>query len=499
MKKNKYIILSLLATIAIFASCSDFLDRKPLGTATEGDLNVGGVEGKVFGLYGDFRLEGVTGLPMVFMHVMRSDDAIKGSTPTDGAAYEQMADYFKYDKSDGWLNLGYWNDHYKLIYDCNDILHEIDSLQLSAPGDLINEAEARFFRAYSYFDLVRTYGEVPLIDFKIYNIGDANIQKSSVDDIYALIDEDLQFAAANLPMSWNDTYTGRATSGAANTLWAKTKLYRKDWAGALTLCNIVINSGQYELLSSYDKFFTEEGENSSESILEVQNYVNANGSVVYTNNYCGSQGVRGSGDWDLGWGWNVPSQALVDSYESGDPRKTTTILYSGGSDGYGLTVPATLGTIQPYWNRKVYSNPARRAATGIRYANWLNIRILRYADVLLMAAEAANELRTTNDPDANSNIALTNLEIIRSRARGTANVLPEITTTDKDSLREAIKRERRAEFGMEHERFFDLVRWGDAPTVLGANGYTERCRYYPIPQSIIDKAQGILTQNPDWI
>jgi hypothetical protein len=94
---------------------------------------------------------------------------------------------------------------------------------------------------------------------------------------------------------------------------------------------------------------------------------------------------------------------------------------------------------------------------------------------------------------------LTNLEIIRSRARGTANVLPEITTTDKALLREAIKRERRAEFGMEHERFFDLVRWGDAPTVLGANGYTEKCRYYPIPQSIIDKAQGILTQNPDWI
>lgn len=491
MKRIKYITVTILILVTALAGCSDFLDRKPLGTATEGDLTVGGVEGKVFGLYGDFRLEGVSGLPMVFMHTMRGDDAIKGSTPTDGASYEQMADYFKYDKSDGWLNLGYWNDHYKLIYDCNDVLHEIDSLNLSTEGDIINQAEARFFRAYSYFDLVRTYGEVPLIDFKIYNIGDANIEKSGVAEIYALIDRDLDFAATNLPLSWNSTYTGRATSGAANTLWAKTKLYRQDWVGALAKLNLVINSGVYSLLDSYNKFFTEEGENSSESILEVQMYVNPNGSVSYNNNHNGAQGVRGSGDWDLGWGWNVPSQDLVNSYETDDPRRTTTILYSGGSDGYGLTVPASLGSIQPYWNRKVYSNPARRAATGIKYANWLNIRILRYADVLLMAAEASNEVGDTG-------IALANLEKIRARARGAANVLPEINTTDKDALRTAIKKERRAEFAMEYERFFDLVRWGDAPTVLGGKGYTDKCKYYPIPQSIIDKAQGKLTQNPDW-
>jgi len=491
MKRNKIIILGILASIFTLASCSDFLNRTPDGTATEGDLTVGGVEGKVFGLYGDLRLEGVSSLPMIFMHEMRSDDAIKGSTPTDGASYEQMADYFKYDKADGWLNLGYWNDHYKLIYDCNDVLHDIDSLKLNTAGDVINQAETKFFRAYAYFDLVRTYGEVPLIDYKIYNIGDANIQKSSVDKIYAFIDKDLEFASANLPAAWNSSFIGRATSGAANALWAKTKLYRSDWAGALAKCNLVINSGQYSLLDSYDKFFTEDGENSSESILEVQMYVNANGNVGYYNNYNGCQGVRGSGDWDLGWGWNVPSQALVDSYEAGDPRKTTTILYSGGSDGYGLTVPAALGSIQPYWNRKVYSNPARRAATGMKYANWLNVRILRYADVLLMAAEASNEL-------GDATTALNYLEKIRARARGASDVLPKITTTDKASLRTAIKKERRAEFGMEHERFFDLVRWGDAQTVLGASGYTAKCKYYPIPQDIIDKAQGKLTQNPDW-
>lgn len=494
MKKNILFLIILPLTL-LMASCSDFLDRKPLGTATEGDLTVGGVEGKVFGLYGTFRDEGMTGLPMVFMHVMRSDDAIKGSTPTDGASYEQMADYYKYDKSDGWLLLDYWNAHYKMIYACNDILHVIDSLNLTTAGDKINEAEAKFFRAYSYFDLVRTFGQVPKIDFKINNIGDANIEKSSVAEIYALIDEDLTYASTYLPASWADTYTGRATKGAANTLWAKAKLYRQDWTGALAKCEEVISSQQYGLLDSYDNFFKESGENSKESILEVQMYVNSNGTVSYNNNCNGAQGVRGSGDWDLGWGWNVPSQALVDSYEAGDPRKTTTILYSGGSDGYGLTVPASLGSIQPYWNRKVYSEPSRRSATGIKYANWLNIRILRYADVLLMAAEAANEI----GGDANTTKALAYLEEVRSRARGgNSAILPEVTTTVQSELRTAIKHERRSEFGMEYERFFDLVRWGDANSVLGPSGYTDKCKYYPIPQSIIDKAQGALTQNPDW-
>ncbi|MBP1677702.1 MAG: RagB/SusD family nutrient uptake outer membrane protein [Bacteroidetes bacterium] len=493
MKKIKLFIF-ILPLVLIGVSCSDFLDRKPLSIATEGDLTVGGVEGKVFGLYGTLRDEGMSGLPMVFMHVMRSDDAIKGSTATDGASYEQMADYFKYNKSDGWLLLDYWNAHYKLIYACNDILHDIDSLKLNTEGDMINLAEAKFFRAYAYFDLVRTFGEVPKIDFKIYSIGNANIEKSTVADLYTFIDKDLTDAVAYLPSTWISTYLGRATKGAANTLWAKTKLYRKDWGGALAKAEEVISSGNYSLLASYDNFFKEEGENSSESILEVQMYVSSNGSVSYNNNCNGAQGIRGSGDWDLGWGWNVPSQDLVDSYEAGDPRKTTTILYSGGSDGYGLTVPATLGNIQPYWNRKVYSNPARRAATGIKYANWLNIRLLRYADVLLMAAEAANEI----GGEANTTKALKYLEMIRARARGTANVLPAVTTTVQSELRTAIKRERRAEFAMEYERFFDLVRWDDAITVLGPAGYTDKCKYYPIPQSIIDKAQGKLTQNPDW-
>jgi hypothetical protein len=224
-------------------------------------------------------------------------------------------------------------------------------------------------------------------------------------------------------------------------------------------------------------------------------YENANGSVRYNNNHNEVQGVRGSGDWDLGWGFHVPTTSLESSYEAGDPRKAATILYSGQPDGiYGRTVPTSPPLAQPFWNKKVYTDPARQVATGDTKSSWLNIRLLRYADVLLMAAEAANELG-----GANTAKALTYLEMVRARARGGNNaVLPRITTTDQAQLRVAIKKERRAEFAMEWERFYDLVRWGDALTVLGPLGYQARNKYYPIPQPVIDKSGGVLKQNPDY-
>jgi hypothetical protein len=292
-------------------------------------------------------------------------------------------------------------------------------------------------------------------------------------------------------LSWDAKFIGRVTKGAANTLIAKTRLYRNDWGGALAKCEEVIGSTQYGLYTSYSGFFTEGGENSNESIFEVQMYVNTNGSVSYGNNYNQIQGVRGSGDWDLGWGFNVPTPSLISAYEPGDPRKDATLLASGGPEG----VPASLASIQPFWNKKVYTDPARRRATGDRFANWLNIRLLRYADVLLMAAEAANELGGT----ANTTKALDYLELIRARARaGNAAVLPKITTTVQATLRTAIHQERRIEFAMENERFYDLVRWGEAETVLGPLGYQPRNRYYPFLQADIDKSGGVLKQNPDY-
>ncbi len=488
--KNNFIFILILAILTT-AGCSKFLDLEPLGSAIEGDLtDVGGVDGKVFGLYGQMRdLGGIAGLPLAFLASVRSDDAIKGYQESNTAAYEVIGDQFQYNKGDTWLIPQYWNDHYTLINGCNDVLHYIDSLKLTDASSMINKAEAKFFRAYAYFDLVRTFGEVPKVDFKIYNIGDGNIIKSPVEDIYSLIDEDLIFATANLPLNWGDPYTGRLTSGAAKTLQAKAYIYRRNWAATLAECEAIINSNVYSLYPSYSDFYSENGENSVESIFEVQNYCNANGSVSYTNELAERTGIRGSGYFDQGWGWNQPAEALVNAYETGDPRKEATILFRGQPDGYGKIIPEDLQL--PYWNRKVYGEPLRLAATGFRRASYLNVRLLRYADVLLMAAEAANEV-------GDANAALAYLNQVRARARGAATVLPDVTTSDQAALREAIKHERRVEFGMEYERFYDLVRWDDALAVLGPMGYTHRCRYYPIPQVVIDKSQGILVQNPEW-
>jgi hypothetical protein len=488
------------ALVAGLAGCKKFLDRKPLGVAIEDDIEQGGVEGAVFGIYGSLRLGGMSGWNSIWFQSIRSDDAKKGSTPDDAKNEGTRFDDFQYDKAPG-VAEGYWNDHYTFILQCNNVLHDIDSLGLTDEASMVNKAEASFLRAYAYFDLVRDFGEVPKIDFKVYQTSEANIPKSPVNEIYALIDQDLAFAEQVLPPTWDAKYIGRATQGAANALHAKTLLYRKDWGQALAKAEAVINSHLYSLYSpssgySYEEFFKESGENSSESIFEIQMYENANGSVVFGNERNQVQGVRGDGDWDLGWGFNVPTQDLYDSYEAGDPRREATILESGKPDGvYGQTVPSYLGAIQPYWNKKVYTDPLRRQQTGDRFAMWLNIRVLRYADVLLMAAEASTEIGGAD----NLTRAKGYLEQIRQRARGGDNsILPPVVTNDQGELRNAVRRERRAEMAMESERFYDLVRWGLADSVLAPLGYQPRNKYYPIPQSVIDKSSGELKQNPDW-
>jgi hypothetical protein len=502
MNKIKDMKWSLLAAILILAGlsgCSKFLDRKPL-SATLDDLNQGGLEGQIYGLYGAIRNgdvagQGFGGIPWLAMNNFRSDDSEKGSSPSDGADWGVIYDQFKYVK-DHWSCNTYWDHHYVLIGQANTALQLADSLKLTGAASVINIAEAKFFRAFAYFDLVRAFGEVPKIDFRIYNPADAKKPKATIPDLYALIDADLSFAEANLPAKWPAKFIGRLTNGAAKSLHAKTMLYRQNWSGALTLCQQVINSGNYALLSDYSKIFTDAGENSTESIWEIQAHIGANGSDNYSSWNAIAQGVRGAGEWDLGWGWNTPTQDLVDAFDPSDPRKDASILYSGQSDGvYGKVLPSYPSIPRKYWNKKVYPSPAMQAATGSRQGGWINQRVIRYDDVILMAAEAANETGGAQ----NITLAQTYLEQIRARARNGNNaILPPVVFTSQGQMRTAIQNERRYELTLEGERFYDLVRWGLAPTVLGSLGYQNKHRFYPIPQPAIDFAGGVLVQNPEW-
>ena len=490
MNKNiirVFLLAGLLSSTAgVVSSCSsDYLDLKPEGRPTVGEVPIGGFEAQAFGLYSTLRTQGgIADFTKIWVSIIRSDDSNKGSSESDGANDGNVFDRFAYVPTNGHIT-STWNGHYKLIFDANELINDALESGDTSQGTLTNIAEAKAIRAYAYFELRRNYGEVPVILKSIDNPQDEIAPKNTVAEVDAQIEKDFTEAIESLPVQWPSAYWGRATKGMAQAYLAKLYLYQRNWSKALELTEAVIGSGAYTLNSSYDKEFSKEGNNSRESVFEVQKTYDY--PTKYTNNFYESQGVRGSGEWDLGWGFNVPSVDFVAAYEAGDLRKKTTILESGKPDIYGIkTLPDSPPLAQKYWNGKAYTLPSEREFYAQNKNHWENIKFMRYADVLLMAAEAANEIGQTSK-------AATYVNQVRVRA-GLSNT----TASGQLAMRDAIKHERRVEFGMEFERFYDLVRWGDAITVLASKGYTDRNKYLPIPQEAIDKSQGILTQNPNY-
>ncbi len=556
MKLNKYIFATLITSTTLFlGSCSDFLDRSPQGQFTEDDNPNALVNGKIYNVYTLMRNYDVTaGPPALAIHCFRSEDSEKGSISSDGSDVAEMYDDFVYTPTNGLLG-AYWGRNYAIIYQCNDILTAIAEKETAGQTeaeDIINKGEASFFRAYCYFNLVRAFGEVPLVTYKINDASEANIPKTTADKIYEQIDKDLKTAEESLPETWSSEYTGRLTWGAARSLHARTYMMRNDWnnmytastektaeeslpetwsseyTGRLTwgaarslhartymmrndwnnmytASTDVIKKGLYNLKTPYNEIFTDDGENNGGSIFELQCTATAAlpQSDVIGSQFCEVQGVRGAGQWDLGWGWHMATEYMAQAYEQGDPRKNSTLLYFRHSDSEPITPentnePYGESPVSPamgaYFNKKAYTDPALRK----EYTNkgfWVNIRLIRYADVLLMGAESANEKGIPGE-------AIDYLEQVRARARGTnSNILPKVTTTDQGELREAIRHERRVELGLEFDRFYDLVRWGIAKEVLHAAGktnYQDKNALLPLPQTEIDKSKGVLVQNPDY-
>lgn len=506
MKMKTYILSLFIGTAALlFTGCNDFLDRSPLGQFTEDDAPGGGLEGQVFGIYKEMRSYNITaGIPAFAVHHMRSEDSEKGSAADDGADMAAMFDDFYYVANNGSLD-AYWTHNYSIIYQCNSVIDGIDSNDLTDTASQRNKGEALFFRAYCYFNLVRAFGEVPLVIEKIEDAAEVNVSKTTVDAIYKQIDEDLATSVELLPREWTAEYIGRLTWGAARSLQARTFMMRNDWENMYEAASEVMSSGLYDLNTPYDKIWTDEGENCSESIFELQCASTAalKADLSIGSQFCEVQGVRGAGDWNLGWGWHMATTEMGEAYEPGDPRKDATFLYFRRSEDEPITEE---NTNQPYgespvstasgayYNKKAYTDPAKRLEFT-RGGFWVNIRLIRFADVVLMVAESANELGKTGE-------ASNALEMVRARARGgDESILPKVTATDQATLRDAIRHERRVELGLEPDRFYDLVRWGIAQEVLHAAGktnYQDKHKYLPIPQDQIDKSKGVLVQNPDY-
>jgi hypothetical protein len=511
MKKTYKNRSSLLFVCAVFiagtfSTCKNYLDVQPQGQITEQQIATDPLQAKnlVTGIYNVFYIGGfdpdIDSFQFVVMTDIASDDADKGSEPLDYGDALQI-DNLTTTPSNGVVN-NVWTGHYQGIARANQALDKLQNAQFDAATKNGLIGEAKFLRAYFYFNLVRLYGGVPLLD-KVPLPSEANQDKyqtrASAADIYKFIVSDLDFAVANLPEK-GATDVGRANKSAAQALEAKVYLYMKDYQKAYDLSKAVISSGNYSLVKNYALIWRQKavngdgGNNNSESIFEIQSGINKACSAGI-NLYSVSQGPRAGGKrgWaDLGFGFNNPSLSLMNEYEPNDVRKAATVITiqpHGTVLFDGFRIPSRDSVENDRYSYKAYhSRTAEDNCTGNTDRLPKQVRVLRYADILLINAEAALQIGQAGD-------AATNLNMVRLRA----NLLPVAPTLA------AIWHERRMELAEEHDRFFDIVRQnsvqpGRAAAAFAAHGkvWSDKAALFPIPQAQIDLSNKRLIQNPGY-
>ncbi len=481
--KKIYISAFVLSTL-IFSGCSnDFLDVKQTETISTTDLalfnNDAGAQSFVTSIYNKFLDWGMSSFSWNGMSSIASDDADKGSSPGDTGSDKDLMDALTYNASSTSVE-EVFTANFNGINKCNQALSFIPQLDQADPAlraRLIGET--KFLRAFMYFTLVKSYGGVPIVDHLPNPSSEADrvmqLTRKSTAEVYAFIESDLNDAIAALPVksAYSASEKGRASKGAAYALLAKVSLYQKKWKQALDNCNLVTG---YSLSPSYASQYQLSGENDNESIFEIQGTGSTPAKGIQ--GYSATQGARGAGGW--GWGFNTPSLSLVNAYEPGDVRKAATIIFAGTTLYDGRVVPLTVEN--PRYNYKAYSS-----AYTDGWETDVNIKYLRYAEVLLIKAEALNELTQTSD-------AIPILNIVRGRA-----TLGPTPATTQATVRTAIWKERRVELAFEHDRFFDLVRTGQAKTALAADGKTftvGKNEVFPLPQKFMSEAAGLSVQNP---
>ena len=493
MKTKIALTILLTASLFIAAGCEDFLQKDPQGELTQEAFPVSESDALLAtnAVYVTIRNWSYHSGGYPIMDIM-SDDAHKGSNPNDQLPTIGPYESFTYNTTQDGLGR-WWSSLYEGIKMANVVLEKVPSIEMDADLRSRLLAEASFMRGLYYFDLVRAFGGVPKVTT---TTPPTSLPRSTDDEIYDLIISDLEFAATNLPekSAYGAADLGRATKGAAKSLLAKVYLFRDDFVNAEKYALEVIISDEYELEPVFANANGSLGEHGVESVFEA-GAMEVDGAGG--NQYANTQGVRGSPN--RGWGFNRPSLNLRNSFETGDPRLAATIIDLGETiDGVlilgdGTTPDQTLdddGNVIEVecYNQKVWY-PGNTTTTQWGH----NRRLIRYADVLLMAAEALNENNKPAD-------ALLYLNEVRRRAReGNDAILPDITETGKNALRDIILEERRNELAMEGHRFWDLVRTDRAASVLGPLGFVAgKHELFPIPQNEIDISQGSLEQNPNW-
>lgn len=417
-----------------------------------------------------------------------SDDATYSGSDADVTSYARMEAY-DYPVDNGRI-LDRYRIPYRAINKACQALEGIEKMDASVFADPQTKdrmlGEMLFLRGYMYHELVKAFGGVPVITTTL-GMEDRNKTRASVEEVYTQIEKDLNDAADVLP-TYKDvdksTYAGRATKGAAYAMLTRVYLYQKKYDEVKTVAKKLFDLNEYELVPEYADQFKLSGENSSESILEINHYDSPNQSAATQNNGNFHVLMMMPFGATYGYGINQPSQDLAKAFdEIGDTkRKDATlltnedILREEGEESYKLLERNRTG----YYNEKYYLPPNERSVE-IRN-NPMNIKLIRLAEVYLNYAEAC--AKTGEDGEAQAY-----LKKLRDRVG-----LPAITSTG-DQLYTDIIKERRLELAMEGFRFWDVIRVGWAPTLF--KGFKQgRDEILPIPQDEIDKTNGMITQNP---
>ena len=563
--KQLLAILTLFGSLT-FTSCEDFLTEEVRGqqnldtyftTADE-------CEAYITGCYQDITCGGWWNINTVWLlSEMCRDDAWMGNTTQSQSDYISLAHYQGNGASNGPIS-NFWQYRYKGILRCNVAIDRISNAELEdkeLQARLV--AEARFLRGYFYFELARNFGGVPLItEFKMPE-EIQGITRASLENTYKFIEEDLIAAAEVLPKrsEYADADMGRATSGAALGLLGKVYLYQEKWTEARdVLQKLIPESGytgedaqttEYDLLPNFGDVWDKDFDNSVESLFEVQYEYHA--TLAVGGSLSTVTGARSCGAaLGDGWAWCQPTANLEAAYSEDDERREWTIIKTGCTEIKGETeenftkilndnkeisvyddcvekynLPANSLVIDPSGHksgriiRKYYLPLNDRPEVYNTDKSPLNHRILRYADVLLMYAEACNEL----SDDTHAQAAL-------NRVRNRAGLSPVSVTGNE--LRHAIRNERRLELAFEQNRLYDIRRWKDdngkpvIANLMGENGSfvkwntdpatrdamewdnqgeasdkgksfrEDRDLLFPIPLYEVTMSNGSIEQNPNW-
>lgn len=483
MKFIKHILPVLLLAV-VSPACKDFLEKEPLGQETDKTFykDPENAALAVNAIYDAIAWDegGVTGSGHTYEWMygdVLSDDAKKGSTTGDYLEIKQMETWSTL--SNAPIQSSTWNNMYAAIYRANQVLTYLPTAPIDETLKSRFLGEAYFLRAYSYFNLVTKFGGVPIMDKPLERDQWGTVARATIAQTYAFVEQDLIEASNRLPEKYQGNDVGRATKGAAQAYLARASMYQigtdntngKTWQNVYDATNAVINSGQYSLEPNYARLFEIEGENGPESIFELQFVSNNDGWGPVKTGTAASVIQNNRATW--GWGFNNPTQDLVNEFELNDPRLPVSV-YKDGDIVVGELQKIDYPTQNEtgYLNRKAFVEKGARASQSTNSPK--NIIKFRYADILLMQAEAAYHLGREQE-------ARDWVNKVRARARvstkpkgstqenasdyqpyaTTIGVLPDLTAiVSGQALLEAIWHERRVELAMEALRYYDLVRTG---------------------------------------